>query len=120
MFSLRRKRILIFLFVPLLCFVGCALVAIFERQDYDVYFYSETRLQRTIVIGMSREEVHREIQRTNEYNLVRLHTTSCNDDPASKSVEWFSVRGSFRHWVNGYLCYDESGKLVYARIAGRD
>jgi hypothetical protein len=120
MLSLRNNRKRIVLLIPLLCMVSCALVAVLERQDYDVYLTSETRLQRTIVIGMSRQEVHKEIKKTNEYNLVRLFTTSCGDDPASKSVEWFSVRGSFRHWVSGYLCYDESGKLVYARIGGRD
>jgi hypothetical protein len=109
------KRIAVFL--SLLALVCGGLALVWLKLDGVAYQTTETKLEQTLLLGMSRDDVHKKLQETGSFKLVSLASQPCaSGNPEANSAEWFAVKGPSVRWINGYFCFDATDRLVAIKI----
>jgi hypothetical protein len=115
--SARTRNLALLGCVPLLgCLLVCVCLAALVTLPALSYRAREAALDRSLLLGMTRDQVHQELDRFGRHIVPPLPDQRCSDQyPEVAQIEFVDVAGPWLIMPGGFsldMCYDESSKLV--------
>lgn len=109
------------LFISLALMVCCILPVVCVMINTIAFDAVGHHIERTLKIGMSRDEVYRVFAQIGVYTVDPVYSGTCgsNDDRTDYDVKHIIVRGQWNiiQAVGTYVCFDERGNLAGFRVA---